>query len=156
MRPDNLSTLKDDMIAFIEGHGMRRFCGFINTEEVPCVPWDSRDNPDGWKDFVELAKGAGSSFLTMNSFVLDREDVDYLVEQLKTANYPDDEDIDEARWLQAFVGKTGFVQLGWPYQGVVMLFEISTEWYERYQRLTDLAEEFGGMTFDENDLNDEH
>jgi hypothetical protein len=23
--PDDLSTLKDDMVAFIEGHGMRRF-----------------------------------------------------------------------------------------------------------------------------------
>ena len=91
----------------------------------------------------------------MNSFVLDREDVDYLVEQLRTSNYPDDEDVDEARWLQAFVGKTGFVQIGWPYQGVVMIYEVSTEWYERYQRLTDVAEEFGGVTFDENDLNDE-
>ena len=155
MRPENLSSLKDDMIAFIEGHGMRRFSGFVNSEEVPCVAWDAADNPEGWKDFVELAKASGAIFLTMNSFVLDREDVDYLVEQLRTSNYPDDEDVDEARWLQAFVGKTGFVQIGWPYQGVVMIYEVSTEWYERYQRLTDVAEEFGGVTFDENDLNDE-
>jgi hypothetical protein len=155
MRPENLTTTKDDMIAFIEGHGMRRFCGFVNSDEVPCIPWDAGDNPDSWKDFVELAKGAGATFLTMNSVALSREDVDYLVEQLKTANYPDDEDIDEARWLQSFVGKTGFVQIGWPHQGVVMLYEISTEWYERYQRLTDVAEEFGGMTFDADDLNDE-
>jgi len=32
--PDNLSTTKDDMIAFIEGHGMRRFHGYVDYEEV--------------------------------------------------------------------------------------------------------------------------
>ena len=34
---DNLATLKDDMIAFIEGHGMRRFQGYVDYEEVPSV-----------------------------------------------------------------------------------------------------------------------
>jgi hypothetical protein len=28
--PDDLSSLKDDMIAFIEGHGMRRFHGYVD------------------------------------------------------------------------------------------------------------------------------
>ena len=29
-QPDDLSGLKDDMVAFIEGHGMRRFPGYID------------------------------------------------------------------------------------------------------------------------------
>ena len=36
MQPDNLISLKDDMVAFIAGHGMRRLSAFI-TEEVPTV-----------------------------------------------------------------------------------------------------------------------
>jgi len=52
--PDDLTTVKDDMIAFIEGHGMRRFHGFVDYEEVQCVMWEMGGNPDGWKDFVEL------------------------------------------------------------------------------------------------------
>ena len=32
--PDDLTTVKDDMIAFVEGHGMRRFHGFVNFEAV--------------------------------------------------------------------------------------------------------------------------
>jgi hypothetical protein len=57
--PDNLSTLKDDMIAFIEGHGMRRFHGYVDHEEVQSVMWKINGNPESWKDFVELAKAAG-------------------------------------------------------------------------------------------------
>ena len=58
--PDDLSTVKDDMVAFIEGHGMRRFHGYVDYEEVQCVMWEMGGNPDGWKDFVELAKTAGA------------------------------------------------------------------------------------------------
>ena len=60
--PDDLSNLKDDMVAFIEGHGMRRFPGFVDYEQVQTVSWKSQDNPDGWKDFVELAKAAAAPF----------------------------------------------------------------------------------------------
>ena len=55
MQPDDLISLKDDMVAFIEGHAMRRLPGFI-TEDLPTVLWEDDDNPDSWKDFVEMAK----------------------------------------------------------------------------------------------------
>jgi len=63
---DDLATLKDDMVAFIEGHGMRRFPGYVDHEEVQTVMWKPGDDLDGWKDFVELAKASGSPFLTMD------------------------------------------------------------------------------------------
>ena len=59
MQPDNLISLKDDMVAFIAGHGMRRFNGYV-TEEVPTVIFEDED-PDAWKDFVEHAKAAGAA-----------------------------------------------------------------------------------------------
>ena len=37
--PDDLSILKDDMVAFVEGHGMRRFPGYVDHEEVQTVMW---------------------------------------------------------------------------------------------------------------------
>ncbi len=153
---DDLSTLKDDMTAFIEGHGMRRFFGFVNYEEVQAVMWESGDNPDSWKDFVELAKAAGAAFLTMHSWMLRREDVEELTERIQEAQYTGDDDMEEARWLRSYIGKTGFVQLGWAYQGTIFLFESSTEWYERYQRLVEFTEDFGGITIDEPDQDDEH
>src|ERR1035438_6643386 len=43
--PDDLTGMKDDMTAFIEGLGMRRFFGYVECEEVPSVLWDSGQNP---------------------------------------------------------------------------------------------------------------
>ena len=64
----DLHSLKDDMIAFIEGHGMKRFHGIVN-DDVSAVVWTApeEEHPDSWKDFVELAKASGVSFLTNRS-----------------------------------------------------------------------------------------
>jgi hypothetical protein len=152
---DNLAALKDDMTAFIEGHGMRRFMGFVDYEEVQSVMWKSNENPDSWKDFVELAKAAGAPFLTMDSWTLSREDLDELLERLQHSDFANEEDTEETRWLRTYLGKTGFVQLGFAHQGVMMVYEASTEWYERYQHAVELAEDFGGIPMDESGLDDE-
>jgi hypothetical protein len=153
--PDNLTGLKDDMTAFIEGQGMRRFLGYVESEEIPTVVWDSGQNPDGWKDFVELAKSSGAPFLTMHSWTLDREELDRLSQRLTDGEYTSEEDLEEARWLKTYIGKTGFVQLGWAHQGVVFLYEAGTEWYDHFQRLRELSEEVGGFMIDEPDQDEE-
>src|SRR5260370_25028302 len=81
----------------------------------------------------------------MSEVVLEKEELDFLIERLRNGGYPSDEDQEEARMLRVYSGKTGFIQLGWPCQGVVFLYEVSTEWYDRYQRLMDLADEIGGV-----------
>ena len=152
---DDLTTVKDDMTAFIEGQGMRRFHGYVDTEEVPAVAWDHGNNPESWKDFVELAKAAGSTFLVMHSFTLSREDVDYVVDTLRNSTFADDDDMEEARWLRSYVGKTGFVQLSWPNSGIMFVYEASTSWHERYERLSEMAEEFDGLVFDGGETSEE-
>ncbi|HWZ43276.1 MAG TPA: hypothetical protein VNW97_07350 [Candidatus Saccharimonadales bacterium] len=139
----DLHSLKDDMVAFIEGHGLRRFQGLIK-EDMPCVQWaTSEDHPDAWKDFVELAKASGVTFVTMSDSSLDAEDVDFLVERLEDLSYVPDEDLEEARWLRNFVGKVGHVQIGFASSGVMFVYQVSTEWYESYERLEGIAEDFG-------------
>lgn len=149
--PDDLANLKDDMIAFIEGHGMSRFPGFVDYEEVQCVSWKANGNPEGWKDFVELAKTAGAPFLTMDSWRLERGELDAMIERLSNAEFASDEDLEEARWLRTYIGKTGFVQLGFAHQGIMMIYEASTPWYERYQGILEMAEDFAGLPIDEPD-----
>jgi hypothetical protein len=83
------------------------------------------------------------------------DDIDYLINRLRSAPYSNDEDVEEARWLRTYVGKTGFIQLGWAYQGFMFTFEVSSDWYDRYQRLLDMAEEFGSIMIDESDQDDE-
>ncbi len=153
--PDDLTAMKDDMTAFIEGQGMRRFFGYVEVEEIPCILWESGQNPDGWKDFVELAKFSGAPFLTMHSWTLDREELDRLTQRLNDGEYPNEEDLEEARWLRTYIGKTGFVQLGWAYQGSVFVYEAGTEWYDHYQHLRELADDVGGFVIDEPDQDEE-
>jgi hypothetical protein len=153
--PDDLASLKDDMIAFVEGHGMSRFPGFVDYEEVQCVSWKANGNPEGWKDFVELAKTAGAPFLTMDSWRLERAELDAMIERLSGAQFTSDEDLEEARWLRTYIGKTGFVQLGFAHQGVMMVYEASTPWYERYQGILEMADDFTGLPMDGPELDDE-
>lgn len=152
MQTDDLTSLRDDMVAFIEGHGLKRFRGYVN-EELNSVGWDD-ENPESWKDFVEVAKASGVAFLTMNEFVLGQDDVDYLLECLRGSRYVNQDDLEEARWLRSYTGRAGFLQLGWPYHGILFLYEASTDWYDRYQRLLELAEECGGITIDDSDQDD--
>ena len=43
MRTDDLHGLKDDMTAFIEGHGMRRFPAYVG-DEIASVLWKDAEN----------------------------------------------------------------------------------------------------------------
>ena len=153
--PDDLATIKDDMVAFVEGHGMRRFPGFVDHEEVQTVMWKPSDETESWKDFVELAKTAGSPFVTMDSWQLERTELDEIIQRLSNAEFTSDEDIEDARWLKTYMGKTGFLQLGFAFQGVMMLYEASTPWYDHYQRLVEVAEDFGSIAIDESGTDDE-
>ena len=148
---DNLLSLKDDMVAFIAGHGMRRLPGFV-TEEVPTVLFEE-ENPDGWKDFVEHAKAAGSPFVTMSEVVLEKTDIAILVEQLRDHEFNDADgfDLDDAQSLLKHVGKAGYLQLGFAHQGVMFLFEVSTEWYEHFQDMMDVLSDLGGIVLDSHD-----
>lgn len=151
MSPDNLLSLKDDMVAFIAGHGLRRMPAYV-TEEVPTVLFEE-DNADGWKDFVEHAKAASAAFITMSEVVLEKSDVSILLEQLRDTTFSENEDVDldDAESLVKHVGKTGYLQLGFAHQGVVFLFETSTDWYDRFQDLMEAATDLGGVVLDERD-----
>jgi hypothetical protein len=143
MNMDNLLPLKDDMVAFIEGHGLKRLPGYV-TEDIPSIVWEGAGNPDAWKDFVEMAKLAGAPFLTFSEMTLEREELDALIDEASEMNFPDDEssELAEAQWLRKYAGNLGYIQLGFVYQGVVFLHETTTEWYERFQGLLEDIETF--------------
>jgi hypothetical protein len=151
MQSDNLISLKDDMVAFIAGHGMRRLNGYV-TEEVPTVIFEE-ENPDGWKDFVEHAKAAGAPFVTMSEVVLEKSDIAILLDQIREQSFPDDasEDLDDAEYLVNHVGKVGYLQLGFAHQGVMFIFEIATDWYDSFQNLMDTVSDLGGIVVDDHD-----
>jgi hypothetical protein len=152
MQTDNLISLKDDMVAFIAGHGMRRLNGYV-TEEVPTVVFEE-ENPDGWKDFVEHAKAAGAPFVTMSEVVLEKSDIAILLDQLREQSFPGGDadvsaELDDAEYLVNHVGKVGYLQLGFAHQGIMFLHESSTEWYDRYQHLLESLESVGDIVIND-------
>lgn len=149
MQPDNLISLKDDMVAFIAGHGMGRLNAFV-SEDVPTVIFEN-EHPDSWKDFVEHAKAAGAPFVTMSEVVLEKSDVAILLDQIRDQTFPDDaaEEIEDAEYLVRHVGKVGYLQLGFAHQGVMFIFEIATDWYDSFQDLLETVSDLGGIVVDD-------
>src|SRR3954468_21556316 len=150
MSKDNLLSLKDDMVAFIEGHGMRRLPGYV-TEDISSILWEDHDNADAWKDFVEMAKHVGAPFITFSEMTLEREELDALIEEAGEMNFPDEEatELVEAQWLRKYAGMLGYIQLGFVYQGIAFLHETPTEWDERYQSLLEDIESFHDIVIDD-------
>jgi ABC-type sugar transport system substrate-binding protein len=148
---DDLTAVKDDMVAFIAGHGLRRMNGFV-PEDVPTVLFEEVD-VDGWKDFVEHAKAAGAPFVTMSDVLLEPEDVSTLIAQVRDQNFPDSEstELEEAQSLLQHVGKTGYLQLGFAHGGVIFLYETATEWYDLFQELMESVSELGQIIVDDRD-----
>ncbi len=151
---DDLHSLKDDMNAFILGHGMSRFNAYV-ADDLDSVVWDASNNAESWKDFVELAKASGIAFLTVSDDVLEKDDVEFLLERLQNASTPLDDELEEARWLRTHVGKVGFIQLGFSYHGTIFLYEVSTTWYDRYQQLLESSEDYGNILLDERDSHED-
>ena len=144
------------MVAFIEGHAMRRLPGFI-TEDVPSVLWEDEDNPESWKDFVEMAKSASAPFVTMSDVMLEKDDIALLLEQIREEHFPDEAaaELHEAQYLVNYVGKIGYIQLGFAHQGVMFVHENATAWYERYQQLLEFVDDFGDVVFEDDEDEEE-
>jgi hypothetical protein len=144
---EDLSSIQDDMLAFTQGLGLRRFHGYI-PDEMPSVLWDAEDVHESWKDFLELARATGAQFVTTNAIHLEEDDVELLLSELRRSNLSREEDLETARQLRGHLGKVGFIQLGFPYQGVMFLCELSTAWYEGYKALQEMADDLGGIMMD--------
>ena len=121
MSSDNLLSLKDDMVAFIEGHGLRRLPGYV-TEDIPS---DSVGGPRQSRRVERLCRDGqarGAPFITFSEMTLEREELDALIEEAGEMNFPDEEatELVEAQWLRKYAGMVGYIQLGFVYQGMVV------------------------------------
>ena len=136
--PDNLLALKDDMIAFIEGHGIRHFPAMI-PEDAPRIGWNDPANAESWKDFVEMAKAVNAPMVLLAEDVLDGETLELLLAELQDLASQDGLEVDteQANDLLQHVGKTGHIELAFPHQGFLFVHATMTAWYGLYQSLVE-------------------
>lgn len=156
MTQESLNILRDDMVAFIEGHGMKRLPGFV-SEELPAIVWDDEARAESWKDFVEMAQHCGARFITFSEVRLTEHEAELLLDEAAEMNFPDEEsgEMAEAQWLQQYKGKLGYIQLGFVHQGAIILHETTTEWYERYIALLDELDSYSDYLLDNDELDAE-
>lgn len=166
MTPDDLTPLKDDMIAFVEGHGMRHFPALI-PEDTPRVWWNDPDpdaagsahdsSKESWKDFVEMAKAAGAPMVCIGEDFLDKATLEMLAAELEQVASPAaaEEEMRKLDRLLQQVGRLGHIELAFAHQGILFVHESATEWYREYRAMVDtidqLQEIIEGMLDDDAD-----
>jgi hypothetical protein len=149
MDSDNLATLKDDMIAFIEGHGMRHFPALI-PEDTPRVWWNDPDagaaaaesTKESWKDFVEMAKTAGAPLVCIGEDSVDRTTLDLLSNEMEEMASSDAVGLERDRLNRLFleIGKVGHIELAFAHQGILFVHETQTEWYREYRAMVNTVD----------------
>lgn len=151
----DLNSVHDDIVAFVQGVGLQRFPGYV-PEELPSVLWEGENPEESWKDFIELARATGVGFLVINTSRIDAGELDFMDEDLRRSRVSRKEDFEAVRELRHHVGHIGSVQLGFPQQGVMFLCELRTEWYESYKVLQEVTSELTDLLLDNsNDRMDE-
>lgn len=149
MQSTNLSTLKDDMIAFIVGHGMRHFPAVI-PEETARVWWNdpvteddgANEGVESWKDFVEMAKAVGASMVCLGEDILDAAMLEVLVaeyQELPTSESPGSH-LEKLDMIARHVGEVGHIELAFAHQGILFIHESATDWYNQYRAMVDMID----------------
>jgi hypothetical protein len=149
MDSNNLTSLKDDMIAFIEGHGMRHFPALI-PEDTPRVWWSDPEAADdstpsakeSWKDFVEMAKTAGAPLVCIGEDSVDRTTLELLASELQEISSSDGPgpEMDKLNQLFLEIGKVGHIELAFAHQGILFVHETQTEWYREYRAMVNTVD----------------
>ena len=72
-----------------------------------------------------MAKTASAPFVTMSEVMLEKDDIAMLLEQFRDDNFPDEAaaEVHEAQYLVNYVGKIGYIQLGFAHQGIVFVHD---------------------------------
>ena len=167
MDSNNLTSLKDDMIAFIEGHGMRHFPALI-PEDTPRVWWSDPEAADdnapsskeSWKDFVEMAKTAGAPLVCIGEDSVDRTTLELLASELQDISSAEASgpEMDKLNRLFLEIGKVGHIELAFAHQGILFVHETQTEWYREYRAMVntvDSLQELIENALEEDDEDDE-
>ena len=149
MDSNNLTSLKDDMIAFIEGHGMRHFPALI-PEDTPRVWWSdpeatddgSQSSKESWKDFVEMAKTAGAPLVCIGEDSVDRATLELLASELQEISSTEapGPEMDKLNRLFLEIDKVGHIELAFPHQGILFVHETQTEWYREYRAMVNTVD----------------
>ncbi len=122
-----------------------------HSDPLPVLYWDCERYPD-YKDFLALAKKVDVKLIVFSRRQLEPDFIDDALDQLESADLPEDEYTElgrRLRELRVFEGFTSSVELSFEYQGRVYMYSRRAEWYEE---LLDIADEIADYAEEEEDF----
>ncbi len=147
----DLETLKTEIDEYLTAENLVVFHGFPRlADPSSMIHWDIDEYPD-FKLFLELPKKLDVKLIVFHHRKLAPDFIEDVLDQLDSADMPDDEYAElqrRLRELRVFEGFTSAVELSFEYQGRTYFFTRRAEWYEE---LLDIADEIDDFTGEDED-----
>ena len=143
----DLDSLKTEIKDYLEAEGFLVFHGYTRfAEPTSVVQWDSSHYPD-FKLFLALARKLDVRPIVFHHRELQPELIDDAMDQLESADIPEDEFQELARRLgelRVYEGFTNAVELSFEYQGRIYIYARRAEWYDELLDITEEIDDYTG------------
>lgn len=150
----NLEALKAEIPDHIESRGLVAFRGYSRSQtDAPVVEWDCERFPD-YRGFLAVAEKLGVKLVVFRDQEFQEFLVEAALEDLEDSDLPFEERRDIERRLREFRNYAGFtcsIEMTFDYQGTLYVFELRTDWYREFQRLSDELDSIAEESNDEDE-----
>jgi len=106
--------------------------------------------------FCRTCQSLRRAFFDHASWTLERTELDEMVQRLTNSESPMGTTWKMPAGSVLTSAASDFCNWAGPIRDRCSFVRVSTEWYERYQRLLEVSDEFGGLTMDEPDQDEEN
>lgn len=147
MKP-NLEALRAEIPEYLVTHGFALFRGYSRVyDSVPTVEWDCERFPD-YQQFLAVAAKLGVELIIFRDQEFQEMQVNAALEDLEDAeiSYEEHHEYENVlRKFRSYVGFTCAIEMTFDYEGTTYSFELRTDWYKDFQKvseeLNDLADD---------------
>lgn len=138
MKP-NLEALRAEIPEYLESRGLALFRGYSRMhDDAPMIEWDCERFPD-YKAFATVAEKLEVKLIVFRDQEFYEVLVESALEDLEDSDLPYEERHEYERKLREFRNYAGFtcaIEMTFDYEGTLYCFELRTDWYKEFQRIS--------------------
>lgn len=153
MKP-NLESLREEIPNYLTSHGFALFRGYNRQHDnAPIIEWDCERFPE-YQPFIAVAAKLGVELIIFRDQEFQGVLVDSALEDLEDSEIPYDDRQDYERILREFRSYVGFtcaIEMTFDFDGAIYSFELKTEWYREFQRISNELSTIADEGIDDDD-----
>lgn len=138
MKP-NLEALRAEIPDYLTSHGFALFRGYSRVHDhASMIEWDCERFPE-YSSFIAVAAKLGVELIVFRDQEFYGLLVDSALEDLEDSelSYEDRQDYERMlREFRSYVGFTCAIEMTFDYEGTMYSFELRTDWYKEFQRIS--------------------